>query len=234
MSSESAIEDKAKVRDTFSLGLKMTAVVLLPIAAFVVFLRFPIFQIFLEHGEFTTQNTAQVSSVFLYLSLSMIGSGFGQMIAGAYCVLRKVRLLLILSLCGLILNILLSAILHKIMGVEGLALATGIATLLGCILSLGVLNKEIGGLDVIYLAKFMVKTSLGAVLSGALGWLLFLYMGHLVKVNLLSQITRLGISVVVWIVIYTLMMSFFRMGEINLVLKIVKDRLKFIRQGKLL
>jgi putative peptidoglycan lipid II flippase len=229
MSMESAIEDKAKVRDTFSLGLKMTAVVLLPIAAFVIFLRFPIFQIFLEHGEFTTQNTAQVSSVFLYLSLSLIGGGFGQMIAGAYCVLRKVRLLLTLSLCGLILNILLSAILHKIMGVEGLALATGISTLLVCLFSLGVLNKEIGGLDVIYLAKFMVKTSLGAILSGALGWLLFLYMGHLMKVNLLSQTMRVGVSAVVWIVMYILMMSLFRMGEISLVLNLVKERFKFPR-----
>lgn len=229
MSSESAIGDIAKVRDTFSLGLKMTAVVLLPIAVFVVLLRFPIFQIFLEHGEFTTQNTAKVSSVFLCLSLSMIGSGFGQMIASAYCVLRKVRLLLILSLCVLILNILLSAILHKVMGVEGLAMATGIATLVGCILSFGVLNKVIGGLDFIYLAKFMVKTSLGAALSGASGWLLFIYLGQWVKVDLLSQITRLGISAVVWIVIYILMMSLFRMGEINLVLNLVKERVKFPR-----
>jgi putative peptidoglycan lipid II flippase len=229
MSGESAIEDKAKVRDTFSLGLKMTAVVLLPIAAFVTFLRYPIFQIFLERGEFTTQNTNQVSSVFLYLSLSMIGCGFGQMIASAYCVLRKVRLLFILSLCGLILNILLSAILHRVMGVEGLALATGIATFLGCLFNLGVLNKIIGRLDVIYLAKFVAKTSLGAVLSGALGWLIFLYMGDLVKVNLLSQIMRVGVSAAVWIVVYILMMSFFRMSEINLVLDLVKERLKFAR-----
>jgi putative peptidoglycan lipid II flippase len=144
----------------------MIAAVLLPIAVFAVFLRFPIFQIFLERGEFTSQNTSEVSSVFLYLSLSMIGSGFGQMIAGAYCVLRKVRLLLILSLFGLILNILLSAILHGVMGVEGLALATGIATFLGCVLNLAILNREIGGLDVIYLAKFMVKTFLGAFIGG--------------------------------------------------------------------
>jgi len=96
------------------------------------------------------------------------------------------------------------------------------------------LNKEIGWLDVIYLAKFMVKTSLGAVLSGASGWLLFLYLGQLVKVNFLSQITRLGISAVVWVTIYTLLMIFFRIGEINLVLKIVKDRLKFIMPGQLL
>ena len=234
MSSESAIEDKAKVRETFSLGLKMTAVALFPIAAFVILLRFPIFQIFLEHGRFTTQDTAEVSSVFLYLSLSMIGSGFGQMVASAYCALRKVRLLLVVSLCGLILNVFLSAILHKVMGVEGLALATGIATFLGCIFSLGILSKEIGGLDVPYLSKFMIKTSFGAVLSGALGWSLFLYSGQLVKGDLFSQIIRLGISAVVCIVIYILMMSFFRIGEIDLVLKIVKERFKLIRQVQLL
>ena len=233
MSSEAAIGDKGKVMDTFSVGLKMTAVVLFPLATFVTFLRFPIFQIFLEYGKFTPENTAQVSSVFLYTSLSMIGGGLGQMNMYVYCALRKVRLLLILFMGGLTLNILLSAVLHKVMGVEGLALATGIATLLGSIFSLGVLNKEVGGLNVIYLGKFALKTILAAILSGILVWFLFLTMGYWVGMNLLGQMIKLGVSAVVFTVVYILLMSFFRMGEINLVLNLLKDRLKSMSQVQL-
>lgn len=230
MSSEAAMGDKGKVMDTFSLGIKMTAVVLFPLVAFAIFLRFPIFQIFLEYGKFSNQNTAQVSSVFLYLSLSMIGGGLGQMIMYAYFALRKVRLLLVLLFCMVMLNILLSAVLHKVLGVEGLALAMGIATLLGSIFSLGVLNNEVGGFNVIYLAKFALKTVLAAILSGVLVWFLFLFMGHWVKMSFLSQVIKLGISAVVFAIIYILLMSFLRIGEINLVLNIVKDRLKSIGQ----
>ncbi len=228
MSSEAARGDKGKVMDTFSLGIKMIVVVLFPLVTFSVFLRFPIFQIFLEYGKFTVQNTVRVSSVFLYLPLAMIGGGLGQMIMYAYFALRKMRLLFILFLCGLMLNILLSAVLHKVMGIEGLALATGIATLLGSIFSLGVLNKEVGGLNAIYLTKFTLKTILAAILSGMFTWLLFLSMSHLVKMNLLSQIIKLGISGVVFTVLYILLMSVFRMREINLVLNLVKARLKSI------
>ena len=230
MSREAAIEDKGKVMDTFSLGMKMTAVVLFPLVTFLIFLRFPIFQIFLEYGKFSTQNTVQVSSVFLYLSLSMIGGGLGQMIMYAYFALRKVRLLLILFFCVATLNILLSAVLYKVLGVEGLALATGIATLFGSIFSLGVLNKVVGGLNVIYLTKFALKTLLAAIVSVILVWLLFLAMGGLVKISFLSQIMKLGISGIAFIVIYIILMSFFRVGEINLVLNIVKDGLKSIGQ----
>jgi putative peptidoglycan lipid II flippase len=233
MSSEAAIGDRGKVMETFSLGIKITAVVLFPLMTFVIFLRFPIFQVFLEYGKFTTQNTAEVSSVFLYLSLSLIGGGLGQIIMYAYCAFRKMRLLLILFLGGLMLNIVLSAILHKVMGVEGLALAMGITTLSGSIFSLGVLNKEVGGLNLIYLTKFTLKTILAAILSGILVWLLFLSMGHLVRMNLLSQIIKLGISALVFMVVYTFLMSFFRMAEINLVLNIVKDRLKSKSQVQL-
>ncbi len=228
MSSEAARGDKGKVMDTFSLGIKMIVVVLFPLVTFSVFLRFPIFQIFLEYGKFTAQNTVRVSSVFLYLPLAMIGGGLGQMIMYAYFALRKMRLLFVLFLCGLLLNILLSAVLHKVMGIEGLALATGIATLLGSIFSLGVLNKEVGGLNAIYLTKFTLKTILAAILSGMFTWLLFLSMSHLVKMNLLSQIIKLGISGVVFTVLYILLMSVFRMREINLVLNLVKARLKSI------
>lgn len=232
MSSESAMGDKGKVRETFSLGVKITAVVLFPLGIFVILLRVPIFQVFLEYGKFTAQNTVQVSSVFLYFSLAMLGSGFGQMIVCTYCVLRKVRLLLIVSFCGLILNILLSGVLHKAMGVEGLALATGIATLLGSIFSFGLLNREIAGLDVIYLAKFTLKTFSAAALSGVSGWFLFLCMGHWMNVDLLSQIIKLGISAVAFTAMYLLLMSVFRMDEINLMLNLVKDRFKFKSQAQ--
>ena len=230
MSEESATGDKAKVRDTFSLGIKMTAVVLFPLIAFILFLRFPIFQIFLEHGRFTLQNTRQVSSVFLYLSAASIGSGFGLMITGAYYVLRKLKILLVVSSCGLMLNVLLSAVFYKVMGVEGLALATGAATLLTALFSLGVLNKAIGGLDIIYLARFAGKTLAAALLSGILGWLLFYFMGYWIGMNLLNQIIKLGISAAICLGTYILLMSVLRMGEINFVLDIVKDRIKLIRQ----
>jgi len=232
MSSESAMGDQGKVRDTFSLGVKITAVLLFPIATFVILFRAPIFQVFLEYGKFTAQNTIQVSSVFLYLSISMIGSGFGQMIVCTYCVLRKVRVLLIVSFCGLILNILLSGVLHRVMGVEGLALATGIATLLGSIFSFGLLNKEMGGLDVVYLAKFTLKSFLAAVLSGISVWLLFLCMDHWMKMDFLSQIIKLGTSAVVFTAIYLFLMSLFRMGEINLILNIIKDRFRIMSRAQ--
>jgi putative peptidoglycan lipid II flippase len=233
MSNEAAIGDQGKVMDTFSLGLKMTAVVLFPLATFITFLRFPLFQIFLEYGQFTPENTAQVSSVFLYTSLSMIGGGLGQIIMYGYCVLRKVRLLLLLFLGGLTLNILLSAVLYKGMGVEGLALATGIAALLGSIFSLGVLNQKVEGLNVIYLGKFASKTILAALLSGILVWFLFLTMGYWVGMDLLGQIIKLGVSAAVFTIVYILLMSIFRMGEINLVLNLIKDRFKSISQAQL-
>lgn len=231
MSSEAAMDDKAKLRATLSLGMKMTAVILLPIAAFTVLLRVPLFALLLEHGKFTSQNTMEVSSVFFYLSMVMVGSGFGQIIVSTYYAIKKAKLLLILSLCGVVLNIILDAVLVRPMGVEGLALATGASAILGTVFTLWVLLKKIGGLDGIYLSKFMLKTSFASVLSGVAGWFVFLYIDNFIEGNFFGQIIKLGVSATVCMAMYTLLMSFFRMGEINLVLNIFKDRFKIARTG---
>ena len=159
------MDDKAKLRSTFLLGMKMTAVALFPAATFLVFLRIPIFSLLLEHGKFMSQNTLEVSSVFLYLSMAIVGGGFGQIVVSAYYAIKKVRLLLFLSFCGVMLNIIFSAVFVRFMGVNGLGLATGIASILGSFFALKVLSNKIGGLDGIYLSKFMLKTIFAAIRS---------------------------------------------------------------------
>lgn len=230
MAIASATGDQSKVRGSFSLGIKMTAVILFPLIAFVIFLRFPIFQIFLEHGQFSLQNTRQVSSAFLYLSMAGIGNGFGLMITGAYCVLRKLRLLFIFSLCGLMFNGLLSFILYRVMGVDGLALATGTATLLTTLFSLRALNEVIGGLDTTYLASFAGKVLAAALFSGIFSWLSFRVMSYWMGGNLLSQITKLGVSAAVFTGLYITAMSVLRMREINFLLDLAKDKIRLIGQ----
>lgn len=233
MSSEAAMDDKTGLRDTFSLALKMIAVVLLPVTAFIVFLRVPIFTLLLEHGKFSSQNTAEVSSVFLFLSMVMVGSGFGQIIVNTFYAMKKMKLLVIISVSGVLLNILLDALFFKPMGIEGVALATGISAVSGALLALIVLNKEIGGLDWVYLLPFILKTFIAAVLAGGAGWLLFLFSDIFIKIYFfLGQLVMLSVSAIVCGVIYALLMSFFRVNEFNLVLNIIKERFR-IAQTKL-
>jgi putative peptidoglycan lipid II flippase len=233
MSSESAMGELDKVRESFSLGLKIIAVVVFPLTTFVVLLRMPLFQLFLEHGKFTSQNTLHVSSVFLYLSMAIVGLGFGQMIVCAYCVLKKVKLLLGLSLCGLLLNILLGALLHREMGVEGLALASGASILLTSIFSLGALHKEIGGLNTLYLTRFTAKTLAAALVSGISVWGLLPLMSFWTGKNFLGQVAMIGLSAGIFCMIYILLMSLFKVGEINFILRLIKERMKLISQAQL-
>lgn len=164
--------------------------------------------------------------------MAILGLGFGQVIVCAYCVLKKVKLLLGLSLCGLLFNILLSAILHKGMGVEGLALASGMAVLLTSLISLGVLHKEIGGLNTLYLMRFTAKALAAALLSGISVWVLLPFLSDWTGKNFSGQITTLGISAGLFSVLYLLLMSLFKVGEINFVLSLIKERMKWIGQAQ--
>ncbi|MBI3754344.1 MAG: murein biosynthesis integral membrane protein MurJ [Deltaproteobacteria bacterium] len=229
MSAESALNEGDKIRTSFSLGMKMTAIILLPLTAFLIFLRVPIFTLLLEYGKFTPQNTLEVSSVFLYLSLAMIGSGFGQIIVNTFYAIKRMKAVVILSLGGVMLNILLDAALFKPMGLEGLALATGIAAILGAAISIGVLRRALGGVDGFYLSKFILKTSLAAIVSSGSGWFLFNAIDNLTAVDFTGQIMKLGVSAITCATTYVLLMSFLRMGEINFVLNIIKERLKIAR-----
>lgn len=225
MSSEAAMDDKAKLRATLSLGIKMTAVILLPITSILLFMNKPIFTVLLEHGKFTSQNTNDVSSVFLYLLPFLVFGGFGQIVVVAFYALKRSGLFLALNASGVFLNIVLAFFLFSPMGIYGLALAMGLAAFLGLIFAFWFLRKLIGGLNGLYLLKFFFKIFVASILAGVTGWALF----NFLESNL---IIRLCLSIGISIFLYFVVISILKIGEVDMVWNIIKDKFRVAELNK--
>jgi len=224
LSNDAAKGDKASLAATFTLGIKMIAVVLLPAALFMVLLREPFFSLLLEHGRFTAQNSIEVSSAFLFLSLAMIGNGFAQIIVSIFYALKRTRLLFALSAGGVIINIALDALLYRPLGVNGLALATGVTAVLGAALAMSFLRKELDGFDRFYMIKFLSKISLLAFVSSQVAWITFYFIGHDVRLSHLNLFGKLMISAVICTLTYVILLSYSGVEEANFVLNRIKER----------
>jgi len=224
ISVEAANDDRSGLAATFTLGIKIVAVVLLPIAIFMSIFRVPIFSLLLEHGKFTAQNNAEVSTAFLFLSLSMIANGFAQVIVSIFYALKKTFLLLFLSVTGVIINILLDAVLYKLMLVNGLALATSITAFMGAAAGMLLLRKEMKSLDVFHVIRFIIKIFFLAFLSCGLSWITFCFMDN-GRIDFLIVFGKLIISAMICLTSYIFLMNYFKVEEINYIVSSLKDRL---------
>ncbi len=229
ISREAASNDRAGIGVTFTLGIKMISVLLLPITLFMILFRDPIFLLLLEHGKFTSQNSTAVSSAFIFLSLAMVGNGFAQIVVSIFYAIKKTGLLLVLSACGVMLNIVLDAALYRPFGVNGLAAATGITAALGAAAAVATIRKEMEGLDGIYLVKFVTKIFSLAFLSCGLSWILFYAMGHSAGFEHVSLFLKLFISATLCTISYIIFLSYCNVEEINFILGKIKERLNIVK-----
>lgn len=225
MSVESVLNERGKVRDTFLLGVKMTAVVLLPLTVFILLLRMPIFEALLNYGKFTMRDTIEVSSVFLYLSLAMIGIGFGQIIGNAFFAVQKIVPLFAFNCALVVMNALFDLVFFKAMGVRGIALAIGLSSCITIGIAFWTFGRLVGGFEGIKLSGFMLKSFIASLLSGVSGWLLFHSFSVLEIGWDVWLIVKLCISAAASGILYVMLMSVFRVGEINFALDIIKEKI---------
>src|SRR5699024_7595983 len=108
---------------------------------FLIFIMLPssmVFIIFSEEivslifgrGEFDIQAIRLTSSALFYYSIGMIGIGFRAIFANAFYTMKNTKTPMINAAVGLGINIFLSLLLSKYLGIGGVALATSISSII--------------------------------------------------------------------------------------------------------
>jgi len=114
---------------TYKRGVKTLLAVLLPLCGFMMFYRNEIIDFLFQRGAFSSASTALTASVLLFFSLAII---IRSVVYFNYRFLQAAGhnwLQLVIGLLGLITNVILNFLFYKSMGVQGIALATVLATL---------------------------------------------------------------------------------------------------------
>jgi putative peptidoglycan lipid II flippase len=157
--------DQDGFRENLSFGLRTTAFVAVPASVGLVVLAEPIVGLLYEHGNFTREDTAEVSALLAAFGVGLLGYAASFVLARSFYSRQNARTPALLNLGLLALYVALAYALSQTMALTGVALAfSGAYTLLALVL-LTAMRSEIKRVDGRRLVRSLAKIlTAGAVM----------------------------------------------------------------------
>ncbi len=160
-------QDQASVRATVVRGLSLMLVVNVPAMCGLLVLAPDIIRLLLERGRFGAADTLATATALRYYAVGLAGYSTARIASPVFYALGRSTVPVTLSVVSVLANLAFSLWLVQAMGFAGLALATSLAALLNGALCVGLLGRQLGGLDTPRLASLLARVSVASALMSA-------------------------------------------------------------------
>jgi putative peptidoglycan lipid II flippase len=118
-------------------------------------------------------------------------------------------------------NIALAFPLYAWLGVPGLALSFSLAYLVGAVLTLGVLDRRLHGIDGPRIATTVAKTLVAGVAVGGVSWVVGNFIGRSTTIQAVASVVAGSVA---GAIVYLALLAVFRVEELGAVLALVPGR----------
>jgi len=195
---------------------------MLPAAAGMAILSYPIIKVLFEHYNFSPDDTRKVAYVLIFHSLGLIFFGLLMILNRVFYAFKNVKTPLKVASISIIINLILDWILIKYMDIGGLALSTTLVALCNVVILFIILKKKIGSFGgrrilISYMKIFSATAVMGTALYFLWNWFEnFAYRG------LWPLILFLLLAIVTGISIYVCCTVLFKMEEIKFVVELFR------------
>ncbi|MEO7296851.1 MAG: murein biosynthesis integral membrane protein MurJ [Candidatus Limnocylindria bacterium] len=198
LSTDAALGRIGEIRRQVSNAVRLLLFVAAPLTAIMVVLREPLTSVFYQYGMFDESATERTASTLLFFALGLGGHIVVHLLTRAFYAMQDTRTPVAWAVIAVAINVPLMAMLVGPMGVEGLALALSIASVVEVIGLLWFLRRRIesveGSAIVRTVARSVVAGTAAALLmlggltllEGSLGGILDNAVGRLIALVLLS------------------------------------------------
>ena len=158
----------ARLREALEQAVRWILFLTLPTVIVMIVLRRPIVHLLFQYGEFGDAAREATALAFLYYSLGLAGHALVQILARAYFATKDTTTPLVMTVVSIVVNVVLAVTLAPGMGINGLALANSIATLVEAALLLFVLapraRLRLGRLSLSTLRHLAASLSMGVAM----------------------------------------------------------------------
>ncbi len=223
LSRQSAGGDDDGFAKTTRSSLGWTLFIIGFVASLFVALANPIIKVVFEHGAFTTENTRITGTALYYYSFGMMGYAVCEILNKSFYALKDGVTPMIISVLGVIVNIVMMLILVFVfkMGIGGLALATSVSSVFIAVsLMLRINHKGKNVINKEFLSD-LVKILICAVLSAMVAGLVYGSVDKILTGGMFITLIKLCISALPALIIYLA-------TAVLLKIRMIKD----LRRGK--
>jgi putative peptidoglycan lipid II flippase len=210
-----------EMKDTFRQSMSMMNLLVFPAVTGLMIFSTPIVNLLFGRGKFGPEAVVLTGSALTFNAPSLLGMSIREVLARMFYSLRDTRTPAVNAVITVILNITFSVALSFFIGLNGLALGTTIATILGAVLLFYVLRVRLRGLSLTRLIGSTVKILVASVLMGLAGYAFYRFMAGSIGDNL-----RLLLSIVISAGVYGVLILLLRVEEARQMLDLVQARIR--------
>lgn len=182
--SKLAIESKQKFKVQIAKTLSTIIYLVTPACVGILIFSKEIVTLIFKRGKFDENDVILVSGVLFYYAIGLIGLGIRDVLSNAFYALKMTRIPLINSVEMVILNVIMSIILSRFMGLNGLALGSSIATIFGAINLYIKLEKQIGKIKSRAIINNGIKVLISVISMAIVSKIIFILLNIKLSSNL--------------------------------------------------
>ncbi len=208
---------KKVLRDSISI----ITILVLPISIGIMIFSTQIIKLLFGRGAFDEQAIQMTSAALFFYAIGMVAIGLREILARCFYSMQDTKTPMINASIGLVLNIILTLILSKYLGIGGLALATSISAIFITGLLFISLRKKLGPFGLKQIIISFIKIMIASLSMGLLAKLSFLYF-----IDFTSQNISFLIAIGAGVVSYLILIYFMKIEDVDLIVDIIKKKYK--------
>lgn len=217
--------DMEGVAEVLKSSLRVVILIILPIMILFMTLATPIIRLIYERGAFDETSTRLTAAALLFYSAGMLALGLMEVFNKTFYAMQKSKIPMRVSMIGIALNIILSIVLSKVMGLGGIALASSVAIVSMASLLGFQMRKYVPRLfDRAFLINALKVLISGGAMTAAVLMLNPLLAAHFTG-GMVKTFLWLAIAASAGGIVYLIAAALLRVEEISLVLN------KFLKKG---
>ena len=230
MSAAAADGRFAEVSEDLTRGIRLTTAALAPFAVVYGVLGAPIAVTAFQGGNYSNEAALATGTVLTVAAFAVVPLSISYLCTYAFYSLHANKTVALINLPVVVVRVglylLLAATLDKSLSAAGMTAANGISYLLSAVISLAVLRRRIGRLNLGSVAVALAKVAVAAGVAAALGLLVVrLLPGSGAPDGRIEALTQLAVGGVVILVAYVATALLLRVAEVSQVVGMVRRKL---------
>ena len=168
LSQDAALGRIGEIRRQVANAVRVLVFVAAPLTAIMIVLREPLTSVFYQYGLFSQAATERTASTLLFFAIGLVGHIVVHVLTRAFYAMQDTRTPVAWAIVAVVVNVPLMVTLVGPMGVEGLALALSIASVLEVLGLVWSLHRRIESVEEAALLRSLGRAAVAAVSAGLL------------------------------------------------------------------
>lgn len=168
-----AKQEHEKVKRKLSETINVMLLLIVPVCVGVIILAEPIVSLVLCHGEFNQHSLEMTAGALCFYTIGLLFLAMRDTLTKVFYAYKETRTTTIISTTAIVGNIVMNFVLGRVMGINGLALATSLSAAYNCVMLYILLRRKIGDFGLKQMLIVALKSAIGCVPMAATA--LFLY-----------------------------------------------------------